>query len=153
MADFPPNLEDGERWLPADIYHEIVYGSFEPKALADNTSGESATKVETFDRGGNAVLTKQYCFWPVPRYGKELKGFAGNSGGTGVFLPQTPRIESTEIKGTGVFLQSIASNGPPVTVRKNKKSGKRFVAKKEAPEKKEVSQAPAEMCLPAEWTY
>lgn len=45
MADFPPNLEDGERWLPADIYHEIVYGSFEPKALADNTSGESATEV------------------------------------------------------------------------------------------------------------
>lgn len=45
MADFPPNLEDGEQWLPADIYHEIVYGSFEPKALADNTGEEGATEV------------------------------------------------------------------------------------------------------------
>lgn len=45
MADFPPNLEDGEQWLPTDIYHEIVYGSFEPKALADNTGEEGATEV------------------------------------------------------------------------------------------------------------
>ncbi|XP_058207059.1 uncharacterized protein LOC131320378 isoform X2 [Rhododendron vialii] len=156
MADFPPNLEDGEQWLPADIYHEIVYGSFEPKALADNTSEEGATEVETFDHGGNGVLTEQCCLWPVPRYGEEQKGFAGNSGGTGVFLPQTLLMESTENKGTGVFLQTFTSNGP-VTVRKSKKSGKNgkmFFTKKGAPSgKKEVSQVPAEICLPAEWTY
>lgn len=67
------------------------------------------------------MLTEQCCLWPVPRYGEEQKGFAGNSGGTGVFLPQTPLMELTENKGTGVFLQNFASNGP-VTVRKSKKS-------------------------------
>ncbi|XP_058207061.1 uncharacterized protein LOC131320378 isoform X3 [Rhododendron vialii] len=112
--------------------------------------------VETFDHGGNGVLTEQCCLWPVPRYGEEQKGFAGNSGGTGVFLPQTLLMESTENKGTGVFLQTFTSNGP-VTVRKSKKSGKNgkmFFTKKGAPSgKKEVSQVPAEICLPAEWTY
>lgn len=31
MADFPPNPEDGELWLPSDVFHEIVSATNRPE--------------------------------------------------------------------------------------------------------------------------
>ncbi|KAF5470164.1 hypothetical protein F2P56_010696 [Juglans regia] len=31
MADFPPNPEDGELWLPSDVFHEIVSATIKPE--------------------------------------------------------------------------------------------------------------------------
>ncbi|CAK9150752.1 unnamed protein product [Ilex paraguariensis] len=42
MADFPPNLEDGEKWLPSDIYQEIIYVKVEHEAHDATVTGESA---------------------------------------------------------------------------------------------------------------
>lgn len=63
MADFPPNLEDGEQWLPADIYHEIVYGSYEPKAPTDNTSEEGASATEVWNGPINSSLVFSFLFY------------------------------------------------------------------------------------------
>ncbi|XP_057471059.1 uncharacterized protein LOC130759856 [Actinidia eriantha] len=155
MAHFPPNLEDGEKWLPSDIYQEIGPGSCKPKALTQECMIKVLTKpiksalvcssqVESFDHGGNK---------------EQPKGFSGNSGGTGVFLPQSPNESNKLIKGTGVFLQSFTSKEAN-TIRQNKKCGnnrqvlgKMFIGKKETPEKKEMSQISSEICLPQEWNY
>ncbi|GMN61005.1 hypothetical protein TIFTF001_030093 [Ficus carica] len=31
MADFPPNLEDGEFWIPSDVFHEIISSPIRPQ--------------------------------------------------------------------------------------------------------------------------
>ncbi|XP_059628531.1 uncharacterized protein LOC132271227 isoform X2 [Cornus florida] len=45
MVDFSPNLEDGEKWLPSDIYEEIVPDKFTSDALADNIAKTCAAWV------------------------------------------------------------------------------------------------------------
>ncbi|KAL6989203.1 hypothetical protein U1Q18_014956, partial [Sarracenia purpurea var. burkii] len=82
MADFPPNLEDGEQWLPSDIYQEIISGNFESKDLAGSIAQVCGQEIGSFELG------------------EESNGSSGNSGGTGVYHPKTTPNENKLKKGT-----------------------------------------------------
>ena len=45
MIDFPENLEDGEKWLPFDVYQEIMSDKFNHKAAFGNPFKGRATHV------------------------------------------------------------------------------------------------------------
>ncbi|CAL5407005.1 unnamed protein product [Camellia sinensis] len=123
MVDFPPNLEDGELWLPSDIYQEIISGTKLEALAPNNITQECDLEIKSFDHGGTRELKEKNCPFPIDEKGKEPRGFVSNSRGTGVFLPKTSVDQSKPLKRTGVFLQSFIANAPLV-IHKKKKCGK-----------------------------
>lgn len=42
MAYFPPNPEDGELWLPSDVFHEIVSATIRPETKSHQSFIDTA---------------------------------------------------------------------------------------------------------------
>ncbi|OWM64066.1 hypothetical protein CDL15_Pgr011521 [Punica granatum] len=59
MTDFPPNPEDGEQWLPSDVFHEIESGEdaevVSPKSNSSthyDTASDEISVDDQFDHVG-----------------------------------------------------------------------------------------------------
>ncbi|KAL5801956.1 hypothetical protein ACOSQ3_033588 [Xanthoceras sorbifolium] len=182
MADFPPNLEDGELWLPSDVIHEITSSPLSlppppppppplPTTFFLNTP---APNLKVHHGDGNHVTAGDGCFYGVPR-----SSCTALYGGIQLDPPPVhppispsyppipqPTTQGLEEKGgTGVFL-------PRAVVRNrggffnNQKKNKKISGKSEGgiamgsseegvlTEKDKLqSHHPTEKLLPKDWTY
>ncbi|XP_044461537.1 uncharacterized protein LOC123192901 [Mangifera indica] len=183
MADFPPNPEDGELWIPSEIIHEITsaHGTVSPPPkhtvlshhpprptlppVAPNfqicfgSFGVNQSGVHPDVVGSPTPCSSHNTVTRVVQ-GFDKKGssvYVEKNGGTGVFLP-LPRSVNTCAKP-----DEIASN-PGVSTQKKKRGVKKgggsnekmtcSSLKKGIPAKKEqYRQLPSGICLPQDWKY
>lgn len=65
MVDFPPNLEDGELWLPSDVLHEIASTNIEP----ETSSHQGFIHNAAYDHVGQVAIHPKNS---APRYLPDL---------------------------------------------------------------------------------
>ncbi|KAI9157800.1 hypothetical protein LWI28_028315 [Acer negundo] len=167
MDDFSTNLEDGERWIPSDVIHEITSSlSFQPNSKVSNGKPKRKCNIDDgcFKREHIRAVSSLYGAFPPARTPPPItpiaqfiaQGLGERGGGTGVFLPRVVVMKSIEEisngGGTGVFfhnqkknIMSVKSKGA-FTSNKKKKSNIENGGLTESP-------YPIEKLLPPDWTY
>ncbi|KAA8534589.1 hypothetical protein F0562_032152 [Nyssa sinensis] len=130
MADFPPNLEDGEKWLPSDIFEEIISGHSTSEALVRNTAKEGVldeswkTTVEISTNsyvGFNGVAVDHHplafqpscvslsSYSPIPPTQSQIESL--EHGGTSRVSKEQLHVNGfCGCRGTGVFLPRVTTH-------------------------------------------
>ncbi|KAK1571274.1 hypothetical protein Q3G72_014399 [Acer saccharum] len=125
MADFSPNLEDGEHWIPYDVIHEITSSlPFQPDSKVSNGKPKTKCNIDNgfFKREHFRAISSLYGAFPPARTPQPItpiahfiaRGLGERGGGTGVFLPCAVVMKSIEEinngGGTGVFFHHQKKN-------------------------------------------